>query len=132
MQALAEAFPDAMSVWGPVTMDASVLHINAKDEHVVVSALASAADVLVTDDRRLREQIVLGPLSDVLDAQSPDVFLASRLDGDVERARQALIAMVRERWGMSSLADDEIGIRLSTWLERIGLTAAAEQLHRTR
>lgn len=131
MQALAEAFPDAMTDIGPVHIDASALHINDKDEHIVLHALACAADVLVTDDRRLRDEVTQGALGSLLDAQSPDVFLAYALDVDIDQARRALTGMVRERWGMASLTDTEIGDRLSAWMDRSGLTASADQVRRT-
>lgn len=73
----------------------AVESINMKDRHVVAAALANAADVVVTNDRRLRSQIEA--LGRPLGAASADDFAVGLLDNDRDAIEKALDALVAKR-----------------------------------
>jgi predicted nucleic acid-binding protein len=131
LDAMNRAFPDANSN-AVTTIPAEVsTAINAKDQHVVAAAVNTHADVLVTDDETLRDEIDDPAFKPTLDAQSADVFLTYALDVFPAVSTDVLRQLVRERWGHPDLDDAEIHARLLAWMRRSGLTAAAGQLEQT-
>lgn len=61
--AMASAFPEALVTW-PDGLTFTQLHVvNRKDHHVVQAALCAGADVIVTEDARLRDEGDLLPES---------------------------------------------------------------------
>lgn len=131
LAAMDNAFPDA-SGRAVTTIPVEVTSaINPKDHHVVTAALRAHADVLVTDDVPLRDEIDHDAFTPTLDVQSADVFLTYALDVHPTVSVDALRHLVRERWGHSALADTEIRERLLAWMRRSELTAAAGQLAMT-
>jgi predicted nucleic acid-binding protein len=90
MKAMSDAFPAAsLTEWEPVP---SI--VNEKDQHVLNVALAAEADVVVTEDTRLRRQL----RSDGrIAAQRLDDFLVSQATDDVEEWALVVVAMARRR-----------------------------------
>lgn len=73
----------------------AVKGINRKDRHVVAVALTNGADVVVTNDRRLRREIE--PLSRHLVALSADDFAVSLLGDDPDAIEQVLDDLITKR-----------------------------------
>ncbi|MGH9030855.1 MAG: PIN domain-containing protein [Acidimicrobiia bacterium] len=69
--------------------------INPKDRHVVAAALAGDADVVVTNDRRLRREIEA--LDEPLRSASADDFAVSLLGDDRDAIEQVLDELVTKR-----------------------------------
>src|SRR5918996_541698 len=78
----------------PVVTDAVVV-VNTKDRHVAALAIAAHADVVVSNDRRLRRQ--LGQLSPPVSAADADRFALLLLHQDRDAINEALAAMVAKR-----------------------------------
>ena len=117
------AFPDAMVAW-PGAVDVEVrLQVNVKDRHVVAAALWGHADILLTDDSTLHDEVLASAL---LDAQRMSVFLAYAIDSAPHEATLALIDMARRRWLREpSATDDEVLERLRAYFDRHGWPATA-------
>lgn len=133
LTAMTLAFPEANVLWpGMVTIDVSD-SINEKDRHIVASALWGHADVLVTHDADLRNDL---ERSGLVDTQDPAEFVAYAIDVDTEAASEALLTMARDRWltdkpPSTDFSDSAILMRLSTWMaDRAGWHAAAHQVAR--
>lgn len=73
----------------------TVVGVNLKDRHVETVALASRADVVVSNDRRLRRQI--NQLGQPLRAVSGDERMVGLLETDRDRIDTVLAAMVAKR-----------------------------------
>lgn len=112
-EAMDAAFPEASVSWpGAVDLDVR-LQVNEKDRHVVAAALWGRADVLLTDDAVLRDEVVA---SGLLDAQALPVFLAYAIDSFRPVAVAALIAMARQRWlNDTDVTDEDIRTRLCAY-----------------
>ena len=78
----------------PVVTDA-VVGVNAKDRHVTAGAIAAHADVVVTNDRRLRRE--LDQLAPLVPAADADRFALLLLHQDRDAMNEALAAMVAKR-----------------------------------
>jgi hypothetical protein len=78
----------------PVVTDAVVV-VNIKDRHVAALAIAAHADVVVSNDRRLRRQ--LGLLTPPVSAADADRFALLLLHQDRDAMNEALAAMVAKR-----------------------------------
>lgn len=111
-------FPEARVAW-PGAVDVTVqIEVNDKDRHVVAAALWGHADVVLTDDRALREQL---EATGVLDVWSMPEFIGYTADANESAAREALIAMARKRWLRDpSASDDAVLARLSAYFTRNG------------
>lgn len=129
------AFPDA-SIQLPGVMDIRVAkHINDKDRHVISAAVVVGADVVVTQDMRLSNEIdrlAGGPEPLPLEAQRPDTFAGLAIDVDPSTATSALIVMGRRWLGPqeSGASDGQVLERLIAWCERQSWTTTAYQLRR--
>ncbi|MFI5061812.1 MAG: hypothetical protein ACHP7F_10210 [Actinomycetales bacterium] len=112
------AFAEASVSW-PGAVDLNVrLQINEKDRHVIAASLWGKADILLTDDQALHDEVIVSKL---LDAQRMPVFLAYAIDSDHAIAMTALIEMARHRWLRSPIAtDEEVLDRLRAYFERHG------------
>jgi hypothetical protein len=117
-EAMTGAFPDALVAW-PGAVDVDVrLAINEKDRHVVAAALWGHADILVTDDAGLHDEVIA---SGLLDAQRMPAVLAYAIDSSLVDAVDALIDMARRRWLRDPEATDAtVHERLITYFERHG------------
>jgi len=73
----------------------AVESINRKDRHVVAAALAHDADIVVTNDRRLRREMV--SLSGRLHAVTADEFAVGLLGNDRDAVEQAIDSLVAKR-----------------------------------
>ncbi|WP_194814796.1 PIN domain-containing protein [Nocardia sp. XZ_19_385] len=116
--AMAQAFPDALVEW-PDGFEADVPKlVNQKDRHVVAAAVFAHAEVLVTSDRPLIQELEQVP--GLIEAQTASAFVAYTLDSDLSRAGAALLAMARRRWlpGASAGSNVEIRDRLGIWARR--------------
>jgi predicted nucleic acid-binding protein len=122
-RAMNAAFPEALQSWpGTVRLDVR-LHVNDKDRHVVAAALWGKADLLLTEDVELHDQVID---SGLLDAQHLSVFLSYAIDASPEDAIPALIDMARRRWLRDdTTTDDEVLDRLRAYFARHGWPAAA-------
>jgi hypothetical protein len=99
-----EAFPDALVAW-PGAIDVGVrLRVNEKDRHVVAAALWGHADILLTDDAALHNEV---NSSGLMDAQRMPVFLAYAIDSAPREATLALVEMARRRWLRDSSANEQ-------------------------
>ncbi|MGJ4845281.1 PIN domain-containing protein [Leifsonia sp. Le1] len=107
------AFPEASISWpGAVDLDIR-LQVNEKDRHVVAAALWGHADVLLTEDAVLRDEVLA---SGLLDAQALPVFLAYAIDSFQPAADAALIAMARRRWlNDPDVTDADVRARLCAY-----------------
>lgn len=112
------AFPEASVAWpGAVDLDVR-LQVNEKDRHVVAAALWGNADVLLTDDDDLHDEVIA---SGLLDAHSMPVFLAYAIDSFPQVAVSALIDMARRRWMRDPDAIDiDVFDRLRAYFVRNG------------
>ena len=117
-EAMDAAFPEAAITW-PGAVDLNVrLQVNEKDRHVVAAALWGHADILLTDDGNLHDEVVA---SNLLDAQRMPVFLAYAIDSSPQIAVAALITMTRRRWLRDPDATDEAVLeRLRAYFVRVG------------
>lgn len=89
----------------PVTEAVAV--VNVKDRHVAAAALAAAADVVVSNDRRLRRQIDrLGP---PLRAVSGDELMVGLYDADRDGIDTVIDVMVAKRVRRPLTRDELIG-----------------------
>ncbi|MFF0607396.1 PIN domain-containing protein [Nocardia tengchongensis] len=117
-RATARAFPDALVDW-PAGLEVDVPKlVNAKDRHVVAAAAFAHAEILVTDDRALRDQVDCLP--ELVEAQSASVFIAFAIDSDLARAGCAMVDMAARRWlgGAEPAGIKEIQDRLAGWAHR--------------
>lgn len=73
----------------------AVAGVNAKDRHVVAAALVSDAQVVVTNDRRLRREIA--DLGSSLRAVSADEFAVTLMDSDTQGMRSVVDALIAKR-----------------------------------
>lgn len=73
----------------------AVESINMKDRHVIAAALANAADVIVTNDRRLRREVAA--LGRPLGAVSADDFAVGLLGHDRDAVEQVIDDLVAKR-----------------------------------
>lgn len=73
----------------------AVAEINAKDRHVVAAGLANDADIVVTNDRRLRREVAA--LDRALRAVSADDFAVGLLGRDRGAIEQVLDDLVAKR-----------------------------------
>ncbi|NYK10074.1 PIN domain-containing protein [Leifsonia naganoensis] len=112
------AFPEALVEWpGAVDIDVR-LDVNEKDRHVVAAALWGHADVLLTEDENLHNEV---NRSHLLDAQRLPVFLTYAIDVSPTEAVAALIDMARRRWLRDPNAtDSEVLERLRDYFGRHG------------
>lgn len=85
----------AFHTWPDPPVGDAVRSVNAKDRHVAVLAVASEADVVVSNDRRLRRQ--LGRLAPPVAAVGADQFALQLLDQDRKVIGEVLAAMVAKR-----------------------------------
>lgn len=134
LAAMTHAFPEANVRWSEFITIEVASSINPKDRHIVAGALWGHADVLVTYDGVLRDEL---ERSKLVDAQAPAEFIAYAIDVDAEAACEALLTMVRQRWLADVATDDaahrdrELLLRLSKWMTgRVGWLAAAHHLVR--
>lgn len=112
--AMQRAFPDADRGHWPgmatAVQSAGKLGVNPKGRHVLALAICGHADVVVTDDAGLREELErVG-----VEAQPTSAFAAYAVDVDVERARAALVDMARRRWQLGG-TDEEVLARVEAW-----------------
>lgn len=116
-------FPEASVSW-PGAIDLEVrLQVNEKDRHVVAAALWGKADILLTDDGDLHDQVIE---SGLLDAQRMPVFLAYAIDSIPQIAVAALVDMARRRWLRDPTASDEAVLeRLHAYFDRNGWHTSA-------
>lgn len=92
--------------------------INDKDRHVIAAAFLAKAELLLTSDKNLRNEVREFPW---LDAQDLPEFIAYSIDADIDRARDALVKMARNRWvDDESLSSEEIIFRLRKYFEKSG------------
>lgn len=112
------AFPEAMVAW-PGAVDVEVrLQVNAKDRHVVAAALWGHADILLTDDTTLHDEVLT---SGLVDAQRMPVFLAYAIDSSPREATLALVEMARRRWLHDPFANErDVLDRLREYFDRHG------------
>lgn len=112
------AFPEASVSWpGAVDLDVR-LQVNEKDRHVIAAALWGKADILLTDDGNLHDEVIA---SQLLDSQRMPVFLAYAIDSSPQIAVAALIQMARWRWlGDANATDNEVLARLRGYFARYG------------
>jgi len=112
------AFPEASVVW-PGSVDIAVrLQINDKDRHVVAAALWAKADIVLTDDGDLHDEVLA---SGLLDAQRMPVFLAYAIDSNPEMALAGLIDLARRRWLRDpAVTDSAVLAKLRTYFEKQG------------
>ena len=125
---MSNAFPDALVTW-PHSIELEVrLPINDKDRHVVATALRARADVVVTNDKGLREEIERA--TDLgIDAQNPDVFLSYAVGARPEGVATALTRMANARWlGDGNLDPEPAVSRVAMWCDRTNLHATAGEL----
>jgi rRNA-processing protein FCF1 len=87
--------------------------VNAKDEHIVAVALDAAADVVVTNDRQLRREILA--VAEDLGVQSADEFAAS-LAKQAPEAVDAVIDELVAKRVRRPVTRDELLHRLSSAL----------------
>jgi rRNA-processing protein FCF1 len=73
----------------------AVSRVNTKDRHVAALAIAVKADVVVSNDRRLRRQ--LDQLAPPIPAADADQFAVQLLDQDRDTINEILAAMVTKR-----------------------------------
>lgn len=92
---------------------ANVEGINPKDRHVVAAALDARADLVVTNDRRLRREIAA--LEGSLRALTPDSFAVDLFD--------------RDRTGLERVVEDLIAKRVRRPVDRAGLVAKLAPAH---
>jgi predicted nucleic acid-binding protein len=115
-----KAFPEASVEWSGV-VDVNVqLAVNAKDRHVVAAAIVGRADVVLTEDQGLFEEL---HRSGVIDAQKLPEFIAYAIDADQPNARVALLDMAVTRWGAIDRQDAEP--RLKAYFARQGWDSGA-------
>lgn len=74
---------------------AAVAGVNVKDRHVAAVALAAKADVVVSNDRRLRRQIT--QLDTPLRAVTADDLMVSLYDADRNAVDEVIATMVAKR-----------------------------------
>ncbi len=73
----------------------AVKGVNRKDRHVVAAALANHAGIVVTNDRRLRREMV--SLSGRLHAVTADEFAVGLLGNDRDAVEQVIDSLVAKR-----------------------------------
>ena len=106
--AMSNAFPAAsLSEWEPVPSA-----VNEKDQHVLGVAIASEADVVVTDDAQLRRQL---RADGRIAAQRLDEFLESQATDDPE--------------GWASVVETMAGRRRNPPTDPVALLASIERGH---
>ena len=117
-QMMNEAFPEALVTW-PGFVDLAVrAHVNEKDRHIVAAALWGRADLLLSLDATLRQEVIASRL---VEAQSMPEFITSVIDTNAFVARTALITMARRRWGVATTSTDtEILKRFKSYFHRHG------------
>lgn len=118
-----DAFPDALVGW-PGAVDLEVrLQVNEKDRHVVAAALWGHADILLTDDATLHDEVIA---SGLLDAQRMPVFLAYAIDSAPREATLSLVEMARRRWLHDPFANEQDVLdRLRAYFVRHGWPAGS-------
>lgn len=115
---LENAFPEAKTAVPRGALGIYDGIINDKDRHVIAAAFLAKAELLLTSDRNLRKQVLEFSW---LDAQDLPEFIAYAIDADIDRARNALVNMVRNRWvGDESLSGEEIIVRLREYFKKNG------------
>lgn len=134
LAAMTFAFPEANVRWQEFVTAEVANSVNLKDRHIVAGALWGHADVLVTNDAALRDEL---EKSKLVDAQAPAEFIAYAIDVDADAACESLLVMARQRWLANSSPDDAANtdrallLRISKWMsERAGWNAAAQHLAR--
>ncbi len=118
-QMMNEAFPDAL-VKFPKGLEISLDYegINNKDRHIVAAALFGGAELILTNDKPLVDELARARL---IDAQMMPEFLAYTIDADPRRAVAALTAMARNRWRVApGSTDEEIVARLQAYFAKQG------------
>lgn len=128
--ALESAFPEALVLAGEVTLTPPDT-INSKDLHVVAAALTCRADVLVTQDMQLINE-VRTCLPQAIGVQPPDLFLAYAVDVNPRLVRANLLDMMQRRWVPEHRPETELWDRFHHWCEHEGLEATAHELRRIR
>ena len=126
--AMATAFPEAV-VPVPIDLDFDALaRINAKDRHVVQTAVFGHADVVVTEDAGLRRegQCLGEPWASRLDFQGCGEFTAFAVGVDPDVAAAALDGMLVRRWRLG----EDRWARFGAWMRRQGWAVTADQLKR--
>ncbi len=117
-EAMNRAFPEALVEW-PGEFEATVPRlVNAKDRHVVAAAIFAHAEVLVTSDRPLIHELEGG--KEIIETQTPAVFIAYAIDTDVRRAGRALVDMAQRRWleRADRVEVTEVRDRLAVWARK--------------
>lgn len=118
-QMMNEAFSDALVRFPKgleVSLDCGI--INDKDRHIVAAALLGGAELILTNDKPLVDELTKAKLINV---QMMPEFLAYTIDVDPRRAVAALISMVRNRWRVAPHSTDgEIVARLQTYFANQG------------
>lgn len=89
--------------------------VNQKDRHVLALALCAGADVVVTGDATLREEL---EEMDV-EAQSASAFVSYAVDVDPALVRVALVDMARRRWRLLG-SDETVLERVEAWGKKQG------------
>lgn len=89
--------------------------VNQKDRHVLALALCAGADVVVTGDATLREEL---EEMDV-EAQSASAFVSYAVDVDPALVRAALVDMARRRWRLLG-SDETVLERVEAWGKKQG------------
>lgn len=129
---MGSAFPEALVTWPEDLWFSALDDINPKDQHVIQAAFTAGADVVVTEDIRLRGQARRSQMHhpDAIDFQSCAEFTACAVDVDPSRASTALESMVRRRWARD---EPQTGWdRFLRWTRRQGWTITAEILESAR
>lgn len=130
LAAMTSAFPEALVQWPDgLTFDA-LGRVNGKDHHVVLAAVHSGADAVVTNDAPLREEglAVQRNLPGDLDFQSCAEFTAYAVDVDRGVAAAALQRMIVKRWRLTESAQD--WERFLGWMGTQGWSNTADLLRR--
>ncbi|WP_295119739.1 PIN domain-containing protein [uncultured Leifsonia sp.] len=117
------AFPDALVAW-PGAVDVEVRsQVNEKDRHVVAAALWGHAEILLTEDATLHDEVLA---SGLLDAQHMPVFLAYAIDSAPRETTLALVEMARRRWLRDPFANEQDVLgRLRNYFDRQGWPAGS-------
>lgn len=116
-----QAFPDAMVSCSERFLSAVPKNVDAKDHHVVATALASQSHVIVTDNLKDFPQSALDELG--LEVKSTDQFIADAIELEPKRASHAIHAMLKD-WNRPKLKPYE----LPFMLEAKGLVETASAL----
>lgn len=119
------AFPEASTECDRGVAVEGLHLVNPKDQHVASLMVLSHADALLTEDKRLAEEV-----ASLCDVMTVAEFLGYTVDVAPRRAASALVVMLARWPEADEMSPEDAWGRLTSWMDQRGWSAAAEQLLR--